>query len=265
MKPRTYYSQRTRAAHTYDFYWQRQNDPQWRDDFLRITAQRKRERRKHYRNNLIGTVIIIAAILFAYPRYLKPLLQSSGANVTTTTTAHHSSVESSRSATSSSTPTQTTTTESLIITNYQAFNSYAGTYQNHGEAYQLNFTNKSLTYTGPAKEQHYTFDKMIQHPDGSLVINVHGNYHYNAYQGRGEQTTPVYLSVLLAPKDIKIQKNWQTNQPLTDTSDSSHNRFAIAQSNDQGKIFQMTPAYTAFADNHTSNSVGTPVLYATTN
>ncbi|MHC9532946.1 hypothetical protein ACVPPR_05945 [Dellaglioa sp. L3N] len=37
-----YLSDRTRTGHTYEFYKDRQNNPQWRDDFLRVRATRRR-------------------------------------------------------------------------------------------------------------------------------------------------------------------------------------------------------------------------------
>jgi len=42
MGQKKYISQRTRTTHTYSFYRQRRNDPNWRADYLEARTQRQR-------------------------------------------------------------------------------------------------------------------------------------------------------------------------------------------------------------------------------
>ncbi|MHC9536675.1 hypothetical protein ACVQ8P_02610 [Dellaglioa sp. BT-FLS60] len=59
-----YLSDRTRTGHTYEFYKDRQNNPQWRDDFLRVRATR---RRNIVIQLFVGIIIIgILAVLGLY-------------------------------------------------------------------------------------------------------------------------------------------------------------------------------------------------------
>lgn len=262
MSQKKYSSQKTRSLHTYQFFKDRRNDPAWQEDFLHVKAIRRRN--FILKTNLSIIILLIALIVYhqnrtnimALTEYLNR--SSSFAPSTSKVSSSHeiSKHDSHRSQ------------EPVVISNYSRYNNYSGNYKGSVESYYLDFEKGTLTSTGAQKQQIYYFDKVILHPDDSLVINVHGNYHYNAYDGKGEQQKLMYLSILLAPANKQIQKNWQTGATIKDETDTSKNRLAFASSDDNGKTFNMGTAYNVFEDNLITPKEGKSslaLLYSSTN
>ncbi|TBX38725.1 hypothetical protein EUZ87_13040 [Lactiplantibacillus paraplantarum] len=252
MGQKKYISQRTRTTHTYSFYRQRRNDPNWRADYLEARTQRQR-------HILVTLIIILALMLFGvigYGKRATSLLDRSSQSSQSTAVENTSRQDSNTSATNQTVTSEHRSTEdtqkTVVVNNYQRYSIYSGEYGSETQTYSLDFSSGRLLTTGPQKQQIFYFDKVMVHPDKSLVINMHGNYHYNAYDGKGEHIKLVYLSVLFAPHERKITKNWQTGESIEDMTNTVVNRFSIALSNDGGKVFQMAPAYAAFATNQTA-------------
>lgn len=61
-----YLSNKTRTSHTFQFYEERQNDPKWRDDYLRIKAERKSETLKAWVWLLVVIIIVLSIFSFAF-------------------------------------------------------------------------------------------------------------------------------------------------------------------------------------------------------
>ena len=253
MGQKKYISRRTRTMHTYSFYRQRRNDPNWRADYLEARTQRQR--------HILVTLIVILALMLVgvvgYGKRATTLLDRSDQSSQSTAVENTRRQDSNTSATNQTVATERTSStedaqKTLVVNNYQRYSVYSGEYGSETETCSLDFSSGKLLTTGPQKQQIFYFDKVMVHPDKSLVINMHGNYHYNAYDGKGERFKLVYLSVLFAPHERKITKNWQTGESIEDMTNTAVNRFSIALSNDGGKVFQMAPAYAAFATNQTA-------------
>lgn len=236
MGQQKYSSQRTRTQHTYEFFKERQNDPAWRDDFLRIQAIRRRNRL--LKIGLSFLLLLAIFIIFKVNQTSITALISHKTNQTANQLNNNSATATTASSTTANNQQASTST---VITNYARYRAYSGNYENSTGSYSLNFAAGTLT----TKQQLFHFDKVILHPDGSLIINVHENSDYTSGQ-------TLYLSILFAPANKKIQRNWQTNAPITDSSDTAINRFSLAKSSDGGKTFNMAPAYAAFEQNSTT-------------
>lgn len=76
-KERTYLSSRARSSHSYQFYFDRRDDPKWHDDYVRITKIRQQERalraRYLHREKIAGGVfsaflggIIITVLILSF-------------------------------------------------------------------------------------------------------------------------------------------------------------------------------------------------------
>lgn len=144
-------------------------------------------------------------------------------------------------------------TSTIEINNLSPYFSYSGEYainsSESGRVY-LDFAKKGIIMTNAVgREQVYNFTKVLKHPDNSLVINISSRPIYNNYNGPEPTTSWIYLSILLALPGNSIQRNWQTNEPISDHTNYQQCRFSFANSNDDGKTFEMTPAYQAFVDN----------------
>lgn len=212
------------------------------------------------------TMLVLALAVGACNKVDGPKSGSSASKqITSTSVSDSHSRSASKDATTQSAnknddATQTKNSTS-IITDYQKYDYLSGNYINSTRSALpdiLNFKNGTFT-THNALGSAYTnhFDQVIRHPDGSLVINVTGQFDYPDPQDHSQKKTMiVHFSLLLAPAGTQIQKNWQTSEPMTDTTDSQHARFAIATSDDDGKTFNMAPAYAGFAVN---NSTGLSV------
>ncbi len=154
-------------------------------------------------------------------------------------------------------------TSTIEINNLSPYFSYSGKYavdsSESGQVY-LDFAAKKVLIMTNAVggEQVYNFTKVLKHPDNSLVINVSSRQSYNDPTGTRTATSWIYLSILLALPGNSIQRNWQTNEPISDHTNYQQCRFSFANSNDDGKTFEMTPAYQAFVDN-TPNTIFVPI------
>jgi len=256
MKAKTYLSEKTRSQHTYAFFKARRNDPEWQADFWRI----KYIRRRNTLLQLVFILVLLALGAFAYNGYRKTnhnqLVNTASSATATMTASSASSVASTQSSSASS----TNTAKSVVVSDYSRYASYSGQYQSTDFSLALDFTKGLMTTTGVTTHQRFYFDQVIHHPDGSLIINIHGNYIYNAYDGSGAKTKLTYLSILFAPKNKIIQKNWQTNVKIDDQTDSSVDRLTFATSDNQGKTFNMEPAYDAFANNTITVDAGDATL-----
>ena len=265
MRKKKYISQRTRATHTYSFYRQRRNDPNWRADYLAARVCRQR----HILISLIIILVLILIGVIGYRNRVVTLLNGSETTSQVTTVKNASGEDSIKDSTKQSVSNEQTKTidnvqKTVTISDYQRYSAYSGEYGSETQTCSLDFATGELMTTGPQKQQVFYFDKVMLHPDKSLVINMHGNYHYNAYDGKGERDRLVHLSVLFAPRDQKITQNWQTGKSLEDGTNTAVNRFSIALSNDGGKVFQMSPAYTAFETNQTKGDT-LAVIYSEAN
>ncbi|MCP0887035.1 hypothetical protein LB941_06765 [Ligilactobacillus sp. WILCCON 0076] len=257
MKIKKYSSQKTRAQHTYQFFKDRRNDPAWQEDFFRVKAIRRR-------NFILKVGLILCILLICVTVYNINQTDTDKTALNNNVKQSSSSIESSIANSNSSSrvnhqvnnQSSSTGQGSIIINDYSRYTNYSGNYDSSDNSYYLDVEKGTLTYNGPEKQQIYYFDKVILHPDDSLVINVHGNYHYNAYDGNGEQSKLMYLSVLLAPANKKIEKNWQTGLNIEDETDFSKNRLAFATSYDNGKTFNMETAYTVFEKGLTTSAEG---------
>ncbi|AUJ29096.1 hypothetical protein [Liquorilactobacillus hordei] len=253
MKPKTYPSKRTRSQHTYAFYKERRDDPAWREDYLRVRAIRQRALIIEV---MLG-ILVIAIGVFIVKESQK---QSTNNHIVDSTSSIQATTQSSSSSKSHvSTSTASSIKQSTTITNYSRYNKYSGKYIGYANSYTLDFKKGTLVAGDSSQAQVYYFKQVILHPDGSLVINVHNSV---------SKSSPSYLSVLLAPANKKITKNWQTETSLDDNTDDSTNRLSLATSNDNGKTYNMSPAYKAFSENSTSGSSSSSsysTIFATTN
>ncbi|MDV7757966.1 hypothetical protein [Liquorilactobacillus mali] len=109
-------------------------------------------------------------------------VKQSSSSVSSTSIVNSSSETNSQASSQDSSTIQAP----VVISDYSRYNNYSGNYKG-SESYSLDFKKSTLTSTGAAKQQLFYFDKTILHPDNSLVINVHSNYHYNAYDAKGAQ------------------------------------------------------------------------------
>lgn len=264
MKQKKYSSQKTRSQHTYQFFKDRRNDPAWHADFLRVRTIRRR--------NFIlksGLSLLILLIGFTiFKNYRQPSTDKAIQTNNLKESSNSAETSTSKITDSSKTSSQASTQQPIIIKNYTRYSNYSGNYQASADSCLLDFEKGTLTSTGATKQQIFYFDKVILHPDNSLVINIHGNYHYNADDGQVERQKLMHLSILLAPANKKIQQNWQTGTKIEDTTDTSKNRLTFANSDDNGKTFNMEPAYTVFSDNSTTPPAGQSsytTLYTFTN
>ncbi|MFT8425012.1 MAG: hypothetical protein ABF682_04050 [Liquorilactobacillus sp.] len=257
MKPKTYPSKRTRSQHTYTFYKERRTDPAWREDYLRVRSIRQRT---FIIEIALGIIFIFAGILI-FNESQKQITRNSNnyaANSSQTTTQDSSSSSMSK-ASKSEASSVNSVTQSTTITNYSHYNKYSGKYIGYANSYTLDFKKGTLTTDDTNQTQVYYFKQVILHPDDSLVINVHST---------ALQSIPSYLSILLVPANKRITKNWQTGSSLEDTTDDSTNRLSLATSDNDGKTYNMSPAYNAFSENSTSGSSSSSsysTIFATTN
>lgn len=142
------------------------------------------------------------------------------------------------------------TATSVEITDLSPYLELSGKYVTRENAdCTIDFKDGVYASENPGKQQVYYFDKVLIHPDKTIVINVSGDYDYSGAPGQGDITKKVYLSLLLAPPNTTIRKNWQTGDAINDVTTKDKARFAIAYSYDNGKTFNMTPAYQSFATN----------------
>ncbi|BDR58942.1 hypothetical protein [Xylocopilactobacillus apicola] len=227
---------------------------------------RRPEKKKKNSSLTIITVITIAVLLFLIMVLTASLRtmqadKSKETPIQSTSSTQSSSAASSLTVASSSSKNQdnvnpSKTPTSVVITDLNKYNDLDGNYKTiDGALCTLSFDQKIFTQESPGKQQVYYFDKVMRHPDETLVINVSGDYHYNAYDGKGDQTMKMYLSLLLAPPGNTVRKNWQTGDEINDVTNKDVARFAIASSNDNGKTFNMTPAYRNFeTDGHASQN-----------
>jgi len=256
MKAKTYLSEKTRSQHTYAFFKARRNDPEWQADFWRI----RYIRRRNTLLQLVFILVLLALGAFAYNGYRKTnhnqLVNTASSATATMTASSASSVASTQSSSASS----TNTAKSVVVSDYSRYASYSGQYQSTDFSLALDFTKGLMTTTGVTTHQRFYFDQVIHHPDGSLIINIHGNYIYNAENGQGSKSKLTYLSILFAPKHKIIQENWQTGAKINDQTDESVNRLTFATSDNQGKTFNMAPAYEAFANNTVTADAGDSML-----
>lgn len=87
-----YLSKRTRTKHTYEFYKQRRNSPQWRDDFLEVRKKRRTE--IAIQAFVILLIVASGAFYFSKKGSSQHIARSTGAQTSSTA---NSSTESSRS------------------------------------------------------------------------------------------------------------------------------------------------------------------------
>lgn len=163
------------------------------------------------------------------------------------------SKESQKSFENSAPDPNSQATSTIEINNLSPYFSYSGHYaidsSVSGQVY-LDFAKKVLIMTNAlGGSQIYNFTQVLKHPDNSLVINVSSRLTYHDPTGPDTITSWIYLSLLLALPGNSIQRNWQTNEPISDHTNYQQCRFSLANSNDDGKTFQMAPAYQAFVDN----------------
>lgn len=71
---KTYLSNKTRAQHTYAFFKNRKDDPEWHDEFIRIRGIRRREK-------LVQTVIGLITIVVLFVGWHGYKALTSGDNI----------------------------------------------------------------------------------------------------------------------------------------------------------------------------------------
>ncbi|WP_164510104.1 hypothetical protein [Lacticaseibacillus yichunensis] len=89
----------------------------------------------------------------------------------------------------------------------------------------------------------YQIDEMLKHPDGSLVVNGH-----TSLKDAEGKSFRLDMSLLIVPGNCVLTHNWQTNKAIGPIPATTFPRIAVAQSPDNGKTFDMAPAYQAFID-----------------
>ncbi|BDR56944.1 hypothetical protein [Xylocopilactobacillus apis] len=159
-------------------------------------------------------------------------------DIKSSTSSKSSSNSSSSQKINSSLPKTT-----VEITNINHYDYLSGLYTDSPAADNpnpnvLDFKKQTFTFNiaGGGPKETYNFDKVLLHPDGSLVINF------------SSPQTKTHISMLIAPAGIKVKKNWQTDKEMTDGTDTSKNRFAVVFSSD-GKTYDMETAYKLFENN----------------
>ena len=63
-----YLSARTRTKHTYAFYKERRNNPQWRDDFIQVRSQR---RKALFIQTIVILIIIVGGEVYQQRNHLQ--------------------------------------------------------------------------------------------------------------------------------------------------------------------------------------------------
>ncbi|BDR56943.1 hypothetical protein [Xylocopilactobacillus apis] len=242
--------------------------------------QRPKKKKNDYSFIIITIIAALAVIVLLLAIKLKTVQHQNAEEASSSRTAESlsrikssssssskSSSSSSQAASSSSQPKEekvnpAKTPTSVEVTDLSQYDYMNGIYKTAENAEcTLNFDQKRFTSESPGKQQVYYFDKVMRHPDQSIVINVSGDYHYNAYDGNGDKFMKMYQSILLAPPGNTIRKNWQTGDEINDVTNKSVARFSIAGSNDNGKTFNMTPAYKDFETNgYSSQNYGSHIF-----
>ncbi|BDR57139.1 hypothetical protein [Xylocopilactobacillus apis] len=221
---------------------------------------RRKKEEKHFPYTSISITLIfilVVLILFLTIKLLKTQNQQADDKIKQEESSF-SQKEDSISRDKSSAETEKKETESkshtkaeendqstVEVTDLEQFDYLNGKYDLFGHPYTINFQQRSVIIQGFEEQIYDSIDKVLKHPDGSLVINIHGKE--DSQQDNGKIIK--YRSLLLAPAGIKVKENWQTKENIDDNSDTGVSRLAVAESNDNGKSFEMTPAYQAFENN----------------
>lgn len=170
------------------------------------------------------------------------------------TSSRQSKATNNQAGESTSTAQSSPDAGTKTVSDPSKYDYLSGTYENGAiPTISLDFGNQTssgVTASGDVAD--YSFTKVLRHPDGTLVVNVSGSFKYNVdpnNNSSSEQTAYVQLSFLIAPQGVTVTKNWQTGSSITDNSDTDSTRFAIANSNDGGKTFNMSTAYDNFESN----------------
>lgn len=106
MRKKKYISQRTRATHTYSFYRQRRNDPNWRADYLAARVCRQR----HILISLIIILVLILIGVIGYRNRVVTLLNGSETTSQVTTVKNASGEDSIKDSTKQSVSNEQTKT-----------------------------------------------------------------------------------------------------------------------------------------------------------
>ena len=140
--------------------------------------------------------------------------------------------------------------ETVEITDLTPYLNLSGKYDaNNGRSCSIDFNQETfILYYAVGREQKYSFTKVLLHADETLVINAEG--YYDQFEQNGEyKSVKTEISVLLAPEGTFLRRNWQTGDEINDVTDKDVSRIAIANSNDHGITYNMTPSYRAFETN----------------
>jgi hypothetical protein len=239
-----YLSRQTRSAHTYQFYKERRDDPRWHDDFLKIRTKR--------RIRAFTQIAILSLLIGGYYTYrfaqTKSLPNKKQTSLVVQSSSHLSSSTASISSNNDETANFSSSSQSgttdLSYTTYAYLDSEYKFASNTNSSIILDFAHGTFSITDAyGTPVTYQIDRLLKHMDESLIVNGHGFTH-NA------ENSPVRLdfSLLIVPAGKTLTRNWQTNSTINQVHPERFTRIAIAISDNNGRTFNMKPAYQAFID-----------------
>ncbi|TYC48449.1 hypothetical protein ESZ50_08795 [Weissella muntiaci] len=188
-----YLSSKTRTSHTFEFYRDRQDDPNWRDDYLRIKAIRRHD---FFVSMLAGFVVlvIVFGILFLTGKDKLEGVSSKG-NEKTVSNVAGSSVRSSESRSSS-------TSSSINV--------------------EANDFPYAVTYTGTWSDKFHYGDRIIMiskdstDNDLSLVDYLtppNSSVKYSGLQIRNVETKTLTVNTKITGETENVQVNTEIYNP----------------------------------------------------
>ncbi|GAK31376.1 hypothetical protein WOSG25_090740 [Weissella oryzae SG25] len=148
-----YLSTKTRTSHTFEFYEIRQDDPNWREDYLRIKAIRQRE---FIRSMMIGLVVLIVVCGGLFVIY--------GNKKQTAAKDNESSLVDHEKASVSSSSTSDKVSSSMSV---ETSNSMSDKVSSSETAEEASEFPHAVVYTGTWTDKFHYGDRMITVNKGS--------------------------------------------------------------------------------------------------